>query len=117
MCSQYPTVRERVINLPNFDERFVHYGYYVGLNQYDFKFEYTADYYRVNNYPDIKVLPKGVYIGLIGDMRINKFINLRLEPGLYYNQQVLIFQIMWGWKWNWTYPRSKIHLYSPALLC
>lgn len=92
MWSQYPTVRERVINLPNFDERFVHYGYYVGLNQYDFKFEYTADYYRVNNYPDIEVLPKrGFSIGLIGDMRINKFINLRLEPGLYYNQRDLIF--------------------------
>ena len=92
MWSQYPTVRERVINLPNFDERFVHYGYYVGLNQYDFKFEYTADYYRVNNYPDIEVLPKrGFSIGLIGDMRINKLINLRLEPGLYYNQRDLIF--------------------------
>ena len=42
---QYPTVKERIINLPNFDEKFLHYGYYVGVNSYDYKFEYINDYY------------------------------------------------------------------------
>ncbi|MFT4669640.1 MAG: hypothetical protein ACI9HJ_001214, partial [Ulvibacter sp.] len=33
----------------------------------------------------------GFNVGLIGDVRINKYINLRLEPGLYFAQRDLIF--------------------------
>ncbi|MDG2371553.1 MAG: porin family protein [Flavobacteriaceae bacterium] len=89
---QYPTVKERIINLPNFDEKFLHYGYYVGVNSYDYKFEYINDYYRVNNYPDVQIESMtGFNVGLIGDIRINKYFNLRLEPGLLYSQRNLIY--------------------------
>ena len=89
---QYPAVRERIINLPNFDEKFLHYGYYVGVNSYDYKFEYINDYYRVNNYPDVQIESMtGFNVGLIGDIRINKYFNLRLEPGLLYSQRNLIY--------------------------
>ena len=89
---QYPSVRERITNLPNFDEKPIHYGYYIGLNSYDFKFEYVDDYYRVNNYPDIQVnSTSGFNVGLVGDLRINRFFNLRLEPGLLYTQRDLIY--------------------------
>lgn len=90
--AQYPTLRERVINLPNFDKRPVHYGYFLGTNQYDFKFEYIPEYYTSLNYKDIAIESKaGFNVGLIGDLRINEFFNLRLEPGLYYSQRDLIY--------------------------
>lgn len=89
---QYPTVRERINNLPNFDERPVHYGYFIGINQYDFRIDYVGDYYRINGYDDIEVIPKkGFNIGMIGDLRINQFLSLRLEPGLYYSQRDLFY--------------------------
>ena len=92
LWAQYPQVRETVKNLPQFDDRFVHYGYYVGVNNYFFDFDYTMEYYRENNFPDIEVATStGFTIGLIGDMRINQFINLRLEPGLYYAQRDLTY--------------------------
>ena len=76
LCAQYPTVRERVINLPNFDDPFLHYGYFVGVNNFDFKFLYEGGYYE-NGLRDIEVKSNtGFNVGLIGDMRINKFINL-----------------------------------------
>ena len=89
---QYPTLRERVINLPNFDKKVMHYGYFLGTNQYDFKFEYVPEYYTTMNYKDIAVESKsGFNVGLIGDLRINEFFNLRLEPGLYYSKRDLIY--------------------------
>ena len=89
---QYPSVKERITNLPNFDDKPIHYGYYIGLNSYDFKFEYIDSYYRVHNYPDIQVnSTSGFNVGLIGDLRINRFFNLRLEPGLLYTQRDLIY--------------------------
>lgn len=92
LFAQYPQVRERIKNLPQFDDRFVHYGYFVGLNNYFFDFDYDQDYYRSNNLPDIEVNSgTGFTIGLIGDLRINQFLNLRLEPGLYYSQRDLLY--------------------------
>lgn len=92
LAAQYPQVRERVKNLPQFDDRFIHYGYFVGLNDYSFNFDYSPFYYREENYPDIEITSgTGFTIGLIGDMRINEFVNLRLEPGLYYAQRDLLY--------------------------
>ncbi len=90
--AQYPDVREKVTNLPNFDDRLIHYGYFLGVNQYDFKFEYDKSFYDNLGSKDIETIPKsGFNIGLIGDLRINEFFNLRLEPGLYYTQRDLIY--------------------------
>ena len=90
--SQYPFVREKIENLPNFDKKILHYGYFVGLNDYDFKFEYSSNYYTLLNLNDIEIeKSNGFNVGLIGDLRINNFFNLRFEPGLYANQRKLIY--------------------------
>ena len=88
--AQYPGVREKIQNIPNFDQKQIHYGYFLGLNQYDFKFEYIDTYYKDLILKDVEVIPKtGFSVGLIGDLRINTYFNLRLEPGLYYSQREL----------------------------
>ncbi|MAP54735.1 porin family protein [Altibacter sp.] len=82
--------KERLANLETFDNRFLSWGYFLGFNSYDFKFDYIDDLGDQNT----EVLVEGqagFNVGLIGDMRINKYINLRLEPGLYYTQRNLLF--------------------------
>ena len=60
------------MNLPNFDDRSLHYGYFIGVNSYDFKFEYEKNYYSNKN-KDIEVISNtGFNVGLVGDLRINK---------------------------------------------
>lgn len=52
---------------------------------YDFKIDYK-------NTPDVDILVDGVTgfnVGLIGDLRLHEYINLRFEPGLYYTQRNL----------------------------
>ena len=90
--AQYPTVRERLINLPNFDKKTIHFGYLIGLNQYDYKFEYIKPYYKELMYKDIEtIISNGFCVGLIGDLRINEFMNLRFEPSLFYNKRSLLY--------------------------
>ena len=92
LFAQYPNVKERFIILPNFDKLPVHYGYFLGINQYDFKFEYVDSYYKDMMYKDIGVIQKkGFNVGLIGDLRINDYFNVRFEPGLYYNLRELVY--------------------------
>ncbi len=82
--------RERLANLETFDNQFLSWGYFLGFNSYDFKIEYNNEF--SNTQTDIVVEGQtGFNVGLIGDMRINKYMNLRLEPGLYFTQRNLLF--------------------------
>ncbi len=73
-----------IINLENEDKAFLNWGYYLGFNQFDFKFEYK------NDLDDILVEKSiGFNVGLIGEMRINEFFDLRFEPGLFYTTRTL----------------------------
>ncbi|WP_166966101.1 porin family protein [Yeosuana marina] len=59
------------------DYNLLRWGYYLGFNNYDFNFDYNQDL------RDIFVKRSvGFNVGLIGNLRINNFIDLRLEPGL-----------------------------------
>jgi len=81
---------ERLANLENFDKRTLSWGYFLGFNNYDFKIDYDQQYADDNT--DIQIEKSaGFNVGLIGDLRINEYINLRLEPGLYFTQRTLTF--------------------------
>lgn len=81
--------RRRVENLPTFDKRKIHYGFYLGLNDNDFKLNLRNS--SVAN-TDITVEPTtGFNVGLIADLRLHKNINLRFEPGLISNSKRIYF--------------------------
>lgn len=79
--------KEPILNLQNEDKRLLNWGYYLGLNQYDFQFEYKNDIGK-----DILVDKSiGFNVGLIGELRINEFLDTRFEPGLLYTARTLGF--------------------------
>ncbi len=82
-----------ILNLETYDEPLLNWGYFLGFNQYDFKFDYKNDLTTsTNRLDDVQVLKSlGFNVGLIGEMRINEFFDLRLEPGLHYNVRNLRF--------------------------
>ena len=82
--------KERLSNLATFDNRLLSWGYYLGFNNYDYNFDYVEE--NGNTQTDIGVEGEsGFNVGLVGDLRINKYINVRLEPGLYFTQRNLTF--------------------------
>ena len=76
--------KDPVIHLENWQQKRVYFGFFLGLNSYDFKFDYT------NAVEDIQVLKTtGFNVGLVADLRLHEFINLRFEPGLYHTKRTL----------------------------
>ena len=76
--------RDPIINLENFDKQRIHWGYFLGFNIYDFKFDYAAPG------QDIQVdKTTGFNVGLVGNLRLHELIDLRFEPGLFYTQRDL----------------------------
>jgi len=76
-----------ILNIENYDQKLLNWGYYLGFNQYDFIFEYN------DNVPQDVLVDKslGFNVGLIGELRLNKFLDLRFEPGLFFNSRTLGF--------------------------
>jgi hypothetical protein len=78
--------KDPIINLENFQKSRVYYGYYLGFNSFDFK----IDYKTVG--PDILVKKStGFNVGIVGDLKLQEYINLRFEPGLYYTRRDLYY--------------------------
>ena len=76
--------KERLVNNENFDKPQLSYGYYLGFNVYDYNIDYTT------NVMDIQVLKSaGLNVGLVGNFRINDYIDIRLEPGLVISRREL----------------------------
>ena len=69
--------KEKLSNNENFDKAKISWGYYLGINSYDFNFDYQQDL------SDIQLeKTTGFNVGLIANLRINDFFDLRFEPGL-----------------------------------
>jgi len=79
--------REKIKNLETVDKATISWGYYLGFNNLDFKFDYNS------NIGDIQTeSTTGFNVGLLGNFRINDYLDLRLEPGLVISQRNLMYQ-------------------------
>ena len=97
-------------NLPNFDEKNLKFGYFIGTNTYDYKILYKEN----PRYPITIERGTGLNIGLIGELKINNNLNLSFEPGLYSNNTKIIFnERLFFTSYNdtlWNVKSNNIHL-------
>lgn len=76
--------KDPIINLENFQKQRLYFGYYLGFNSFDFKIDYKTVA------PDIQVKKTtGFNVGVVADLKLQEYINLRFEPGLYYSKRTL----------------------------
>jgi len=102
--------KEKVLNKENFDKKRWSWGYYLGLNTYDFQIKYKdqGEDIDVGKSPSFNV-------GLIGNLRINNYLDLRLEPGVVFSNRTLTFP-------NFTEENDRLrevnssYIYIPLLL-
>ncbi|WP_456237520.1 type IX secretion/gliding motility protein PorT/SprT [Flavobacterium facile] len=75
-----------IVNHENHDKQKVHWGYFLGFSSYNYKF----DYLTVGK--DIELKPStGFNVGLVGNLRISEYFDLRFEPGFYATQRNLTY--------------------------
>lgn len=78
--------KDPIINLENFQQQRLYFGFYLGFNSYDFK----IDYKTVSE--DVEVQKStGFNVGLVGDLRLHEHVSLRFEPGLYVTKRDLSY--------------------------
>ena len=82
--------KEKLLNRENNDMRTLSWGYFLGFNSYDYNFDYKEQTQGDNT--DVLVTGEGGFnVGLLGNLRISNYFDLRLEPGLSFTKRNFIF--------------------------
>ncbi|WP_432222836.1 porin family protein [Flavobacterium sp. TMP13] len=105
--------KDPIINLETWQKQRLYFGYYLGFNSYDLKFDYKN---FVPEGTDIQVKKTiGFNVGVVADLRLHEYFNLRFEPGLYYTKRDLYYP---GFDQELDYLRevSSTYINFPLLL-
>ncbi|NHM00706.1 type IX secretion/gliding motility protein PorT/SprT [Flavobacterium difficile] len=78
--------KDPIIQQENFDKQRVHWGYFLGFSSYNYQFNYLT----VGKDIELKT-STGFNVGLVGNLRLNEFLDLRFEPGFYATQRNLVY--------------------------
>ncbi len=95
MSAMYVQAQEPVIqHRPYLDNRFLHYGFFIGLNMMDLELEnngYTDPSSGQQWYTEVDNYQPGFSVGVLGELRLNKTLGLRIQPTIYFGQKHLYF--------------------------
>ena len=83
----------RIQNRPYLDQRFLHYGFFVGLNMMDLEFKnngYVDPASGEQWYTDVDNFQPGFTVGVLGELRLSKYLGLRIQPTIYFGQKHLL---------------------------
>ena len=81
-------------NLPNYDDKFMHYGFLLALNTTQFRIVHSDDFIEsdtvLNLYPKMR---SGFTLGFIVNTRISDFVDFRVMPEVAFYERVMTFNI------------------------
>jgi len=77
---------ESLINQPDIDNARLSWGYFLGFNSYDYSFRYKGYDPSPSTGKDLIInRSTGFNVGLIGNLKLTNNLDLRLEPGVNFN--------------------------------
>lgn len=85
--------KEKVKNLPYVDNKLFHLGFFVGLHTQDLLLTHSG---VVSNgqtwFAEIPSYSPGFSVGVIGDMYLNPYFNLRITPSIHFGDKKFVFR-------------------------
>ena len=77
------TSGSKVMNLPNYDNRLFHFGFLIAINNADFRLRYNDKFFGRDTILTIQTSKEsGFNLGIITDIRLGEFTNLRFIPSI-----------------------------------
>jgi hypothetical protein len=110
--------KNKVPNQPKYDLKKVHFGFYLGINQMLFSLKMKPGFTNFTYYQEqipefnadsawlknVEPVPQsGFTVGIVSDLRLGKYFNLRFTPELLFSERRLKYEIL-------TYYRGEAEL-------
>ncbi len=74
--------KQKVKNDPTHDDNPLHFGFSIGLNTMDFDIKQSSEAIRLKVFPDVVVLRPGFQVHAISNIRLGKYFDFRVLPGI-----------------------------------
>lgn len=98
----FSQINKKVINLPKYDQKWIHFGFTVGINQMDFKLKNSNNFLALN--PDGSLIidqiygiecvsTTGFHLGPIAELRLGEYFTLRALIDVSFGQRNLQYKI------------------------
>ena len=90
VAAQEPVIQHR----PYLDRRFLHYGFFIGMNMMDSEFQnngYIDPTTGQQWYTDVDSYQPGFSVGVLGEFRLNSTLGLRIQPTIHFGQRRAFF--------------------------
>lgn len=86
--------RDGAKNLPKYDYQQIHFGFLLGLNFSDLKVNLIQDFKTIDSIYVLESEPvTGLNLGIIANLRLGNYFDLRFTPSLSFAQRNLIYDI------------------------
>ena len=86
--------KRKVMNRPYLDQRKLHYGFLIGMHIQDVELQNNGFIDPETGeqwYADIDNYNPGFSVGVLGELRLNKYLALRLAPTMHFGQKHVLF--------------------------
>lgn len=72
---------QRILNMPTYTSKPYHFGFYLGINWYNFHIRHKPDLDEFPGYySTLTRVDPGYHVGIISDLRLANHLNLRFNP-------------------------------------
>ncbi len=78
-------------NDPAYDKKPLHFGFTIGLNTMDFTVYHSKEYKQDSLYADVSQLRPGFNIGIVSNLKLAEYFDLRFLPGISFGQRNLLY--------------------------
>lgn len=84
--------RNTIQNLPKYDKQKLHFGFLLGMNKTDFVVKRIGTFNYLDSLYVVEVQPtSGFNLGIVSNLRIAEYFDLRFVPDLSFSQRNLIY--------------------------
>lgn len=87
--------KKGVPNLRSFDEKKLHFGFLIGVNTTDFRINHsgarTPENGQTARYAEMLKITPGINLGIVSNLRLTNYLDLRFLPGISFGQRDLSF--------------------------
>lgn len=84
--------KEQIMNKPFIDNRRLHWGFFFGMNFMDMEIKNNGHIDPATGeqwFTDVSKYEPGFSVGVLGSLRLNKYMELRLSPTMHFGQKFI----------------------------
>jgi hypothetical protein len=87
--------KEKMKNMQFYDEDIIHFGFALGINKTDFAIQHADNFYVLDSvYIVESVAQSGFNLGIVSDLRMGNYLNLRFVPTLSFATRLMQYQFV-----------------------